>query len=320
MSTETEKKAYYHVPVLLNEVLEYLNPKPGQNYIDATLGGGGYTEAIYKRIQPKGKVLAIDLDQDAIANIKLNLFAGGQNIILHQGNFSHINKIAEHYNFSNISGVVADLGFSSYELDQSSRGLSFQKKELLDMRFDQRGNTVDAKFILNNYDQKRIEKILNDYGEEKFTRQIVKKIFDYRINKNEIRYTTELYDLIKEALPKPVKHKTADSARRVFQALRIEVNHELDSLQEFLPKAFELLVPGGRLVVVSFHSLEDRIVKQYFNELSKGCVCPIDFPQCVCGKEPKGKILTKKIVTATDKEIEINPRSKPAKLRAILKI
>jgi 16S rRNA (cytosine1402-N4)-methyltransferase len=198
--------------------------------------------------------------------------------------------------------------------------MSFQTKEPLDMRFDQHGNTVDAKFILNNYDEGRLRKIFEDYGEEKFSRQIVRKIIDYRLKIKEIHYTTDLYQIIVNALPKPVKHKADDSARRIFQALRIEVNHELSNLQEFLPKAFDLLNPGGRLVVVSFHSLEDRIVKQFFVGLSKGCVCPIDFPQCVCGKNPQGKILTKKLVLASHEELEKNPRSKSAKLRAIMKI
>lgn len=308
---------YNHVPVLLSEVLEYLSPKPGENFVDATLGGGGYTRAILERNKPNGKVLSIDLDSDAIENLKSSNL---KSLILHQGNFSHIDKITEHHKFANISGIVADIGLSSYELDQAGRGISFKQKEILDMRFDQKGNTVDAKFILNNFDEGRIRKIFEDYGEEKFSRQIARKILDYRLKNTEIHYTTELYGIIESALPKPVKHKADDSARRIFQALRIEVNHELDNLQEFLPKAFDLLVPGGRLVIVSFHSLEDRIVKQYFNELTKGCVCPIDFPQCVCGKEPRGKLLTKKIITASSAELEENPRSKPAKLRAILKI
>jgi len=306
---------YSHVPVLLKEVIEYLDVLPGQNFVDATLGGGGYTKAILAKNQPNGKVLGIDLDKDAIEHSKI---LNHKSLILHQGNFSHIDKIVEHTKFNNISGIVADLGLSSYELE--SRGISFQQKEVLDMRFDQKGNTVDAKFILNDYDENRLRKIFEDYGEEKFSRQIAKKITDYRFKIKEMHYTDELYQIIQDALPKPVKHKAADSARRIFQALRIEVNHELNNLQEFLPKAFDLLNPGGRLVVVSFHSLEDRIVKQYFVGLTKGCVCPIDFPQCICGKNPQGRILTKKIVTASAAELEKNPRSSPAKLRAIIKL
>ena len=308
---------YSHIPVLLDEVLEHLNPKPGENFIDATLGGGGYSKAIAERID-SGKLLSIDLDQDAVENSKKEI-GKIKNWEIVQGNFSHINKIAEHHKFNNINGIVADLGLSSYELDQAGRGISFKQKEALDMRFDQHGNTVDAKFILNNYDEKRLRKIFEDYGEEKFSRQIVRKVLEVRGKGEVIHYTTDLYKIIQDALPKPVKHKADDSARRIFQALRIEVHHELNNLEEFLPKAFDLLVPGGRLVVVSFHSLEDRIVKQFFVGLTKGCICPPDFPQCICGKEPQGKILTK-MVTASAEELANNPRSKPAKLRAIQKI
>lgn len=308
---------YHHIPVLLHEVLEYLAPKSNQNFIDATLGGGGYSRAILEKIV-EGKLLSIDLDKDALENSKLQI-PNFKNWLLHQGNFSHIDKIVKHHDFPAPDGIVADLGLSSYELDQAGRGISFKNKEPLDMRFDQHGDTVDAKFILNNYDENRLRQIFEDYGEEKFSRQIVKKIQEAR-SKGQIHYTAELMQIIEESLPKPVKHKAEDSARRIFQALRIEVNHELDNLQEFLPKAFNLLKPGGRLVVVSFHSLEDRIVKQFFVGLTKGCVCPPDFPQCLCGKLPEGKILTKKLVTASNEELAKNSRAKPAKLRAIIKL
>lgn len=318
---------YQHIPVLLKEVLEYLQPQPGQNFVDATLGGGGYSKAILKEIGETGKLLAIDLDIDAIENFKFQISNfktnpklknhNEKNIIIHQGNFRDIDKIIKHHEFPAPDGIVADLGLSSYELEH--RGISFQTDQPLDMRFDQSQKT-DAAFILNSYDQKQLEKIFNDYGEEKYARQIARKILESRIKNHELRKTSELYQLIVEALPKPVKHKADDSARRIFQALRIEVNHELSSLEDFLPKAFNLLKPGGRLVVVSFHSLEDRLVKHYFNQLAVGCICPPDFPQCLCGQNPKGKILTKKIVTASPLELEKNSRSKPAKLRAIVKL
>lgn len=325
------EQKFHHIPVLLNEVLKYLDPHPGENIIDATLGGGGYTKAILERIQPGGKVLAIDIDKDAIDNYRIkNQESGIKNWEIVQGNFKDIDKIVDHHQFKNISGIVADLGLSSYELDQAGRGISFQKKELLDMRFDQNQKKTAA-FILNNYDEKRLTGIFREFGEEKFSRQIAKKIQEARIKKQssfakasedlrEIKYTTDLYQIIKEALPKPVKHRTDDSARRIFQALRIAVNHELDNLSEFLPKAFNLLNSGGRLAIVSFHSLEDRIVKQFFASLAKGCVCPVDFPKCLCGENPKGQILTKKPITATQKELDINPRARPAKLRVLHKI
>ncbi len=309
---------YVHIPVLLNEVLEYLGPQQGQNFVDATLGGGGYSRAIINKVGKNGSVLSIDLDNDAIelariSKSKLQI----SNWDIAQGNFRDIDKILKHHDFPAPDGIVADLGLSSYELER--RGISFQTDQPLDMRFDQ-SQPLDAKYILNSYDQDRLEKIFNEYGEEKFSRQIARKIIDFRLKIKEIKYTTDLYEIIKDALPKPVKHKADDSARRIFQALRIEVNHELSSLEEFLPKAFDLLKTGGRLVVVSFHSLEDRMVKQFFKKLEQGCVCPPEFSQCLCGEIPKGKILTKKLVLASEDELAKNPRAKPAKLRVIMKI
>ncbi len=309
------QKNYDHIPVLLAEVVSYLKPGSGSSIIDATLGGGGYSKAIWEHIKPKGQILAIDLDKDAIENF--NLPKSGIRIV--HGNFSHIDKIVKNHDFPAPDGIVADLGLSSYELDQSGRGISFQKKEVLDMRFDQASESEDARWLLANKSAVELSAIFKAYGEERFASQIAKKIVQTRTGKP-IKYTTDLLEVITDALPKPVKHKANDSARRIFQALRIAVNHELDNLKEFLPKAFDLLSPGGSLVVVSFHSLEDRIVKQFFVEMSKGCICPIDFPQCVCGKNPRGKILTKKPITATIEEQESNPRSKPAKLRAIAKV
>jgi len=320
---------YNHIPVLLKEVVELLDPKPGEDFADGTLGGGGYTLALQEKIKPHGRVLGIDLDKDAIENFRNTTLAskatppnlGGENtkIVLHHGNFKNIDKIAEQEKFQGFDGIVVDLGMSSYQLDQAERGISFQKKELLDMRFDQR-QKEDAKFILNTFEEKRLVEIFENYGEEKFSRQIARKIIGLRAKGVEIKYTTDLLEAIEEALPKPVKHKAKDSARRVFQALRIAVNHELSNLEEFLPKSFNLLKPGGRLAVVSFHSLEDRIVKRYFLELTKGCVCPLDFPICQCGKNPQGKLLTKKPISPSETENKNNPRAKSSKLRAIIKI
>ncbi len=312
---------YSHTPVLLKEVIQYLEPKPGQNFVDATLGGGGYSKTILELSSPTGKLLGIDLDTVAIDNFK-SLISDSEidekRVVLHHGNFQHIDKIITAHEFTNISGIVADIGLSSFELDQSGRGFSFQRSEPLDMRFNQ-SQPEDAAFYLNNKSETELKKIFEEYGEEKFSKQIAAKAVRYRVEVSPIKHTSELYEIIKDALPKPFKHKADDSARRIFQALRIAVNHELENLQEFLPKAFDLLNPGGRLVVVSFHSLEDRIVKQYFNELSKGCVCPIEFPECICGQNPKAKILTKKPVVAGENELKNNSRSKPAKLRALIK-
>lgn len=313
---------YDHIPVLLEEVVSHLGPGPGKNFVDATLGGGGYSKTILEQNKPNGKILAIDLDHVAIDNFRhqiLNAKIEASRVTVHKGNFRDIDKIARHHNFKNISGVVADIGLSSFELDQSGRGFSFKRDEPLDMRFDQ-AQPEDAEFYVNTKPETELERIFREYGEEKFSRQISRKITSFKSQTSNIKRTTELYGIIKDALPKPVKHKADDSARRVFQALRIAVNHELENLEVFLPKAFDILDPGGRLVIVSFHSLEDRIVKQYFSSLAKGCVCPVEFPECICGKNPRGKILTKKPVTASGEELKANTRSKPAKLRAIEKL
>lgn len=310
---------YHHQPVLLNEVLEFLKPKHGQNYIDATLGGGGYTQAILERVKPNGQVLAIDLDEEAIQNTR-NQISNSENLILHHGNFRDIDAIVKQYNFSKPDGIVADIGLSSYQLDQAERGISFQKNEVLDMRFDKSSSQPDAKFILNNYEEEKLLKIFRNYGEEKFAKQIANKVLGLRTKGEEIKYTTDLYKIIKDALPKPVKHRANDSARRIFQALRIEVNQELENLESFLPQAFEILKSGGRLAVVSFHSLEDRIVKQFFANICKGCICPIDFPICVCKKTILATIETKKPILASENEKIKNPRSISAKLRVIKKI
>ncbi len=311
--------SYQHFPVLLNEVLEILEPKPGQNFVDGTLGGGGYSTALLERVTPEGKVLSIDLDQAAIDNFQARQEQYKTSSIVVHGNFQDIDSIISKQQLVSIQGIVADLGLSSFHIDSSERGISFQKKEPLDMRFDTSQDAPDARFILNNHSEIEIAKIFEEYGEEKHTRQIARKIVQKRSEKP-LHYTTDLVEIITEALPKPVKHLAADSCRRIFQALRIAVNHELESLETFLPKALDLVAPGGRIVIVSFHSLEDRIVKQFFNNSATGCICPPDFPQCVCGRLPRAKVLTKKPLLATDLELNKNMRSKPAKLRALQKL
>ncbi len=310
---------YQHIPVLLEEVLTFLDPEPNQNYVDATLGGGGYSSSLLGMNKDHGKVLSIDLDQVALDNFLGKLSdQDKKRAVLAHGNFAQIDHLVNTHNFDQIDGIVADIGLSSYQLDSSGRGISFQVDEPLDMRFDLSSDQPDAKFIVNFFETARLNKIFHDFSEDKFSQRIVNKIAEYRSEK-QIETTFELVEIIKSALPKPVAHRWKDSARRIFQALRIEVNHELENLQTFLPKAFDLLKPGGRLVVVTFHSLEDRIVKQYFSSLSKGCVCPVEFPICKCGRLPLAKILTKKPITPGVTELEQNSRSKSAKLRAIYK-
>lgn len=313
---------YNHIPVLLQEAITIHNPQPNQNFVDATLGGGGYSKALLEKVLPDGKVLSIDLDQDAIENFQTAIRREhySHNAVVAHGNFSNLDEIMEHKEFDAPDGIVADIGLSSYQLDGSGRGITFQKREPLDMRFDLSETAeADAKFILNNTAEKELVKIFNDYGEEKESRRIAKAIIKAREAKP-IHYTTDLIEIIKAALPKPVQHKWADNARRIFQALRIAVNHELENLENFLPKALDLVKPGGKIVIVSFHSLEDRIVKQFFAAACKGCICPEEFPICKCGRTPRAKLLTKKPLSAGLEESGTNPRSLSAKLRAIEKI
>jgi 16S rRNA (cytosine1402-N4)-methyltransferase len=319
------QQSYSHIPVLLQEAITILGPKPGQRFVDATLGGGGYTEALLEKVAPQSKsggaVLAIDLDQAALDNAQ-DKFAGQRDskaLVLAHGNFAQLDKILDHKNFYDIDGIVADIGLSSFQLDRSGRGITFQSKEPLDMRFDLASPEPDARFILNNHSEAALAKLFTEYGEEKESRRIAKAVVRARATRP-LHYTTDLVEIIQTALPKPVQHKWQDSARRIFQALRIAVNHELENLETFLPKALDLVKPGGKIVIVSFHSLEDRLVKQFFRDASLGCICPKEFPICQCGRTPRAKILTKKPLIASEAERRANPRSSSAKLRAIIKL
>lgn len=309
------------MPVLLDEALALLQVKPGSEVVDATLGGGGYTERLLKAVGPKGRVLSVDLDPDALeyASARFAREARSGQLVLAHGNFRDVDKITERHGFGNVSGIVADIGLSSYQLDQSGSGMSFSADELLDMRFDRRGEAPDARFLLQSRSERELSEIFKRFGEEPLSGRIARAVVRSRAER-ELRRTSELSEIIRQAVPKDRRHRWADVARRIFQSLRIAVNHELDNLTEFLGKAFDLLVPSGRLAVVTFHSLEDRIVKRHFQGLTRGCVCPPDFPACVCGKTPRARLLTKKPVTASPGELASNPRSKPAKLRAVEKL
>jgi 16S rRNA (cytosine1402-N4)-methyltransferase len=308
-----------HTPVLSKEVIDYLKPEVGQKFIDGTVGDGGYVHQILE-INPAAKVLGIDLDQTSLDKLSMQLAhkSLGQRVTLVHGNFRDIKHWAEEKNFSKVSGVILDLGFSSSQLDDPTRGLSFQARGPLDMRFNQ-SQKKTASDIVNGYQRSELAKVFREYGEEKLANKIASEIVEER-RKKKIEDTHDLVAVIESALPKPVKHKVSDFARRIFQSLRIEVNDELASLRKVLPDILEILEPGGRMLIISFHSLEDRIVKEFFATSAKGCICPPDFPTCVCGKDPLLKILTKKPVVATEAELEQNSRSKPAKLRAAIKI
>jgi len=297
-----------HIPVLEKKVLEYFNPKTNQNFIDCTLGEGGHSLAILEKTGPKGKILGIDRDSDILENIRIKLKQAKykkyrNRLILVCDNFINLKEIVKREKFSEISGILFDLGMSSWHLEKSGRGFSFKRKEPLDMRFDLK-NQLTAEKILNFYSKSEIEKILREYGEEKFASQIAEKIVEERKLKP-IKTTNHLVEIIKRALPKRYLNQKRHFATKTFQALRIAVNDELNNLKKVLPQALDILRPKGKLIVISFHSLEDRIVKNFFRE-----------------KEREGiiKILTKKPVTPSLTEVKINPRSRSAKLRAAQKL
>jgi 16S rRNA (cytosine1402-N4)-methyltransferase len=321
---------YQHTPVMLKEVLEYLDPQPGQFFIDCTLGGGGYTVAIATKVGERGKVLAIDLDEMAIENAKLQITNYKlQNVILAYGNFRDLQKIVKEKfkdEEAKFSGIVFDLGLSSAQLKDKSRGFSFQLDAPLDMRFaHHRLNTeldrfyTDTQIIINRWPQEELERILREYGEERFAGRIARKIVENR-KKKPIKTTGELVEIIAAAVPAAYKRKKIHFATRAFQALRIATNKELENLEVVLPQAVELLKKGGRLVVISYHSLEDRIVKQFFKKESKNCLCPPNTPVCQCGHIARLKILTRKVVKPTEGEIKNNPRARSAKMRVAEKV
>ena len=285
-----------HIPVLLKEVIEYLNVKPNSNYIDCTLNGGGHTREILK--QTNGKVLGIEIDQEIFEKIEKEKI---ERLIPVNNSYVNIREEVERNNFNNISGILFDIGMSSYHVDSAERGFSFNKDEPLIMNYS---TGLTAEGILNEWDEEEIEKILKEYGEEDFSRKIAKKIVERRKGEK-IKSTLQLVSIIKEATPGWYHHAKTHFATRTFQALRIKVNNELDNFRKALPEALDLLEKEGRLVVISFHSLEDRIIKEFLKEKEK---------------EGKVKIITKKPIVPTDEEIALNPRSRSSKLRAAIKI
>lgn len=314
------KLKFDHEPVLLREVVDQLDPKKGDYVIDCTLGAGGHTFELIERIKTDGKLLAIDADIQAIkiAKEKLKSFVkGGESnqIIFHHGNFKDLKEIAEVHGFlGKTACILMDLGVSSMQLDNLERGFSFKSKDLLDMRFDKDNQSLTADEIVNEWSANDLEKIFKKYGEEKFAKKIAKSIVAYRQGKK-IEQAKELAELVEMSIPKKFQTQKIHPATRVFQALRIEVNNELNILKETLISSLDVLKPGGKIAVISFHSLEDRIVKQAFKEFAAGCICPLEFPICVCDNKPKLKIITKRPLTADKDEIERNPRSRSAKLR-----
>ena len=307
---------FSHIPVLKNETIDLLNIKKDGVYFDGTLGGAGHSKAIQEKAQIK-KLIGVDQDLEALDAAKKNL-SKFNNVVYVNDNFRNIDSILDDLNIDAVDGILVDIGVSSYQIDSAERGFSFRYEARLDMRMS-RSNSFSAYELVNEYDEENLTRVIRDYGEEKFARSIARHIIKARVQKP-IETTKELENIILSSVPRYKGQDGRSNVQRTFQAIRIEVNAELDALKEFIDKAVNYLKPGGRLAIISFHSLEDRIVKQKFKELATGCICPPDFPICVCGHKPTVKLVTKHPVEATKEELEINPRSAPAKLRVVEKL
>lgn len=307
---------FAHIPVLKKETIELLNVRPNGVYFDGTLGGAGHSKAIQEQAKIK-KLIGVDQDLEALAFAKQTL-ADYDNVVYVHDNFRNIDSILEEVGEDELDGILVDIGVSSYQIDAAERGFSFRYDSKLDMRMDTT-KPFSAYNLVNEYSEEELTRVIRDYGEEKFARSIARHIIKARTSKP-IETTKELEDIVLSSVPRYKGQDGKSNVQRTFQAIRIEVNGELDALSEFLEDAVKHLKSGGRLAVISFHSLEDRITKQKFKELATGCICPPDFPICVCGHKPIVKIVTKHPVEATDEEIKINSRSSCAKLRVIEKI
>ena len=309
---------YKHVPVMLSECMDGLKLKSGGVYFDGTLGGGGHSYEILKRTSPDGKLVATDLDDYAIGRAKNRLKEFDGRFTIVKDNFKNFRKIKENLEIDGFDGILLDLGVSSFQLDDRSRGFSYMAEdELLDMRMNQE-NPLTAITIINEYSEKELKKILSEYGEEKFSDRIARNIVAAR-SKSRIETVGRLNEIINESIPAKFKNDGHPS-KRTFQALRIEVNGELDGLKEAITDMARGLKKGGRLAVITFHSLEDRIVKRVFKDLETDCICDKSFPVCVCGKKKEIEIITKHPITASEEEQALNGRSKSAKLRIAEKV
>lgn len=309
---------FRHKSVLLRETMEYLKINPDGIYVDGTLGGGGHALEICRRLSPKGKLIGIDQDEDAVraAAERLAEFEDRTEIV--RSNYRQMAKILSELGIGQVDGILLDLGVSSYQLDEPERGFTYRTGDApLDMRMDKR-QSLTAKDLINTYSEMELYRIIRDYGEDKFAKNIAKHIVKAREEK-EINTAGELTEIIKRAIPAKVQKNGGHPAKRTFQAVRIELNGELEVLQESLENMTELLRPGGRICVITFHSLEDRIVKNIFRKCEHPCTCPPDFPVCVCGKKSMGKTVTRKPVLPSEEEIEYNSRAKSAKLRVFEK-
>ncbi len=309
---------FKHRSVLLDECIEGLNIKPDGIYVDGTAGGGGHSFHIASALGEGGRLIAIDQDENAIEAAGKRLAPFGDKVTLVRSNFSRVSEVLDELGIERIDGILMDLGVSSYQLDTPERGFSYNADAPLDMRMDNR-NPLDASVVVNTYSEEKLREIIYGYGEEKFGGKIASEIVKARSIKP-IERTGELVDIIKRAMPSAAKQGGHHPAKRTFQAIRIEVNSELDVIRPAIDGAVKRLSAGGRIAIITFHSLEDRLVKQAYASLAEGCTCPRSFPVCVCGNKPKVRIITKKPILPSENELEENPRSRSAKLRVAEKI
>ncbi len=308
---------FCHVSILLPQCITSLQIDPNGIYVDATAGGGGHSFAIAGQLE-QGRLYCFDRDSEAIKAAGEKLAPYKDKVIFCHSDFANLRKTLSEHGVTKVNGILFDLGVSSYQLDTAERGFSYMQDGPLDMRMDQRSR-IDASAVINTYPEEKLRQIFWDYGEERYASRIARQIAVAREEKK-IETTLELVDIIKTAMPAEAKKEKQHPAKRVFQAVRIEVNDELNEIKDALTQAVDLLDTKGRLAVISFHSLEDRIVKNVFQQEAKGCTCPPDFPVCVCGKKPRIRIVTRRPVLPDEQEIETNPRSRSAKLRVAEKI
>ena len=310
---------FNHYSVLLNETIENLNIKPDGIYADGTLGGGGHAYQVASRLSEKGRLIGIDQDADAIAAAGERLKEFGDKITIIRSNYANMKEELHRIGVEKVDGIVLDLGVSSFQLDTPERGFTYRDENApLDMRMDDR-QSLTAKDIVNGYSEMDLYRIIRDYGEDKFAKNIAKHIVQER-EKKPIETTGELTEIIRASIPMKVQVTGGHPAKRTFQAIRIELNKELEVLQNNLDDMIDLLNPGGRICIITFHSLEDRIVKTNFKRNENPCTCPSDFPVCVCGKKSKGKVVTRKPILPSEEELEVNSRSKSAKLRVFERV
>ena len=304
---------FKHKSVLLNETIDGLNIKPDGIYVDGTLGGGGHAYEVCRRLGEKGSIVGIDQDAAAIEAASARLKDFGEKVTIVRSNYCDMKSKLHELGIDKVDGIVLDLGVSSYQPDTAERGFSYREDAPLDMRMDTR-QKMTARDIVNDYTEADLYRVIRDYGEDKFAKNIAKHIVQARAVKP-VETTAELSEIIRASIPMKFQKKSGHPAKRTFQAIRIELNRELDVLRDSLDDMIDLLNPGGRLCIITFHSLEDRIVKSAFRKNENPCTCPPDFPVCVCGKKSKGSIITKKPILPSEEELEYNSRSKSAKLR-----